>query len=138
MTLLERRRARVRPAGVATMASLGAGVIATKALPAEVPEQKSDKVLIALHYRSGMRTSDLAVMVATMPATLLPTLRLMALKGIIESEPVSHTREASLMWKLTHDGAKAAVYALHRDRKSRPKTTFVGGRNPWTGAKMRR
>lgn len=138
MTLLERRRVRVRPAGVATTVSLGVGVIATKALPAEVPEQKSDKVLIALHYRPGMVTSDLAVMLATMPSTLLPTLRVMALKGTIESAPASPTRGASLLWKLTHEGAKAAVFALHRERKHRPKSTFVGGLNPWTGAKVRK
>lgn len=102
----------------------------------EVPDYKADKVLIALHHRPGMTTGDLGVMVATMPLTLLPILQAMAAKGVVKGEPISPEKGSSMLWKLTYEGAKAAVFALHRERKARPKSTFVGGCNLWTGAKM--
>lgn len=132
------RRVRVRSAGVTTMAALEARAVAPKTPPEEVPEQKSDKILIALHFRSEMPTSALALLLATMPVTLLPALKSMEHHGTVESKPESPAKGAPLVWKLTQAGAKAAVFALHRDRKNRPKTVFVGGNNPWTGAKMRK
>lgn len=125
------RRTRLRSAAMPTPTELPRGD------PVEVPDYKADKVLVALHHRPGMVTSDLAVMVATMPLTLLPILQAMAAQGVVKGEPINPERGSSMLWKLTHEGAKAAVFALHRERKKRPKSTFVGGTNLWTGAKMR-
>lgn len=105
--------------------------------PVAVPDDKADKVLVALHHRPGMGSHELAVMVSTMTPTLLPMLKVMEAKGAIKSEPATLLRGSSLVWKLTQAGAKEAVFAIHRAKKTGPKSTFVGGLNPWTGAKMR-
>lgn len=105
--------------------------------PVVVPDDKADKVLIALHHRPGMGSHELAVMVSTMIPTLLPMLEVMKARGAIRSEPATLVRGSSLVWNLTQSGAKEAVFAIHRARKKGPKTTFVGGFNPWSGAMMR-
>lgn len=105
---------------------------------APVPEAKTDKVLIALHHRPEMTTEGLAVMLATMPALVSHVLQSMLDSGLIESTTYRRSGAVIVDWKLTTHGAKQAVFALHRDRKARPKTTFIGGINPWTGAKMRK
>lgn len=131
MNLPARRRVRVRSVAVVV------GVSQTPTAE-PVPEAKADKVLIALHHRPEMPTEDLAVMLATMPLTVLSVLRSMAGSGLLDSAPSGPGKGASLVWKLTTHGAKQAVFAIHRDRKARPRSTFVGGINPWTGAKMRK
>ncbi len=131
MTLPARRRVRVRSQAVAA-----SGTVVSLAV--KVPESKADRVLIALHHRQGMQTDELAVMLATMPVTLLPVLRGMQASGTLLCEPVGPTRGSVLLWKLTNAGAKQAVFALHRDKKNRPRSVFVGGINPWTGAKTRK
>ena len=131
MTLPARRRVRVRSQAVAA-----SGTVVS--LTVKVPESKADRVLIALHHRQGMQTDELAVMLATMPVTLLPVLRGMQASGALLCEPVGPTRGSVLLWKLTNAGAKQAVFALHRDKKNRPRSVFVGGINPWTGAKTRK
>ena len=131
MKLPTRRRVRVRSQAVAA-----SGTVVSLAV--KVPESKADRVLIALHHRHGMQTDELAVMLATMPVTLLPILRGMQASGTLLCEPVGPTRGSVLLWKLTNAGAKQAVFALHRDKKNRPRSVFVGGINPWTGAKTRK
>lgn len=124
-----RRRVRVRSQATAA-AVVGVAV--------KVPDSNADRVLIALHHRQGMQTDELAVMLATMPVTLLPVLSGMQASGALLCEPVGPTRGSVLLWKLTNAGAKQAVFALHRDKKNRPRSVFVGGINPWTGAKTRK
>ena len=131
MKLPTRRRVRVRSQAVAA-----SGTVVSLAV--KVPESKADRVLIALHHRQGMQTDELAVMLATMPGTLLPVLRGMQASGALLCEPVGPTRGSVLLWKLTNAGAKQAVFALHRDKKNRPRSVCVGGINPWTGAKTRK
>lgn len=104
---------------------------------AAVQQDKADKVLIALHHRQELGTHELAVMVSTMQPTLIPLLNAMEADGAIKSEPSTLIRGSALTWKLTHDGAKEAVFAIYRAKKTGPKSTFVGGTNLWTGAKMR-
>lgn len=107
------------------------------ARPAGVTQERIDLVLAALHIRKEANTWELASLLSTHHVVIAPLLQHMVGQQLL-AETVSKPESGPIpSWKLTFLGAKEAVPAFYRVRASRPRTTFVGGMNPWTGVRMR-
>lgn len=102
---------------------------------------EEDALLVALHYHRELSYEDTRKYTRLSESRLLSLVRKLRAAGHLESVrkvSADAANKRRMLLKLTAEGARHAIFSLHRKKQASARTTFAYGINPWTGAKVRK